>query len=93
MRIIASNNMRGKEITNSKTIFHVGYSRIFFLVPRESKKRNIKKVRYGKKMIMPAIGRNWITITPTRSHKTRIANLQFSFLNIFFKLSMISIKI
>jgi hypothetical protein len=54
MRIIASSNKSGKEIARNKTIFHIGYSIIFFLVPKESKKRNIKKVRYGKNMIIPA---------------------------------------
>jgi hypothetical protein len=54
MRIMASNSKSGKEINRNKTIFHIGYSIIFFLVPKESKNRNIKKVRYGKNMIIPA---------------------------------------
>ncbi|MDX1797484.1 MAG: hypothetical protein R3255_02435 [Candidatus Lokiarchaeia archaeon] len=93
MRMIASKNNRGMEMMSNKTIFQTGYSIIFCLVAKESKKRNIKKVRYGKNIIIPIVGRNWIITTPTRSHITRVANLQFSFLKIFFKLSIISIKI
>lgn len=53
IRIIAINNIIGKDIAKNKTIFHVGYSKMFLFETRESKNRNIKNTKNGKNIIIP----------------------------------------
>ncbi|MFX1504437.1 MAG: hypothetical protein ACFFDH_26000 [Promethearchaeota archaeon] len=53
IRTIEINNIIGKEITKNKATFQGGYSKMFFLEARESKNKNIKNTKKGKKIIMP----------------------------------------
>jgi len=48
--------MIGKDITKNSNIFHVLYSVISFLEIKDSKNKNIKNVRNGRKIIIPIIG-------------------------------------
>jgi hypothetical protein len=52
-RIMAINNIMGKDITKNKAIFQGGYSKIFLFEMRESKNRNIKNTKNGKNIIIP----------------------------------------
>jgi hypothetical protein len=91
---IAINAIIGIDIIKNKTIFHVGYSNISFLVARESKNRNIKNTKKGKKTTIPindtiSFGKG-TSATPINNQITTANNRQF--LPIFFKLSTNSIK-
>jgi uncharacterized protein YacL (UPF0231 family) len=50
-------NIIGMDKKSITIIFHVGYSSTFFLEIIESKNRNNKKAKSGKKMISPTIGK------------------------------------
>lgn len=99
---IANNTIRtteiksiiGREIRRNNIIFHVLYSKMLFLDIRESKNRNIRNTKNGRKIRMPTndtigSGKGIIAI-PTNNHITITNNLQF--LPIFLKFSIVSIK-
>ena len=84
----------GKEIRRNNIIFHGEYSKIFLFDTKDSRNKNIRNTKNGRKITMPiidTIGWGWgIIAVPTKSQITSAVNLQF--LPIFLKLSMISIK-
>ena len=43
----------GKDTNKNNMIFHGGYSKISFLLTRESKNKNIKNTKNGKNTIIP----------------------------------------
>ncbi len=53
IRTIEITAIIGKEINKKRIIFQGGHSKTLFLEIRESKNRNIKKTRNGKKDIIP----------------------------------------
>ena len=84
----------GKEIRRNNIIFQSEYSKISLFEIKDSKNRNIRKTKKGRKIKIPipdtmGLGKG-IIATPINSQITSVNNLQF--LPIFFKLSMISIK-
>ena len=55
IKIIASKSIIGRDISKNNTIFHGGYSKIFFFETRESKNKNIKNTKNGRNIKIPII--------------------------------------
>jgi len=53
IRTIEINAIIGKETSKNKIIFHGGYSKMLLLEIRESKNKNIKNTKNGKKIMIP----------------------------------------
>jgi hypothetical protein len=94
IRTIEIKSIIGRDINKNNIIFHVLYSKMFFLEMRESKNRNIRNTKNGRNIIMPTndtIGSGkGIMAIPINSHITITINLQF--LPIFLKFSIVSIE-